>query len=149
MNEAKKDKECKECKNTKEGVKLRHFYNARGRARYKYLCAECEKELCPICGKKLPQGVGECAQCNEKSRIEGLRRAQFEIDHQHCKCGKINDSRTPRGVLNSRFCTDCRKKYGEKIYNLSRKEKGAYVSAKSEKLRKNVVFDKTVGYKYK
>ena len=50
---------------------------------------------------------------------------KFEIDHQYCKCGKINDSRQD-GALTSRFCTECRKKYGKGMRALSRKLKDAH-----------------------
>lgn len=149
----KNSKECKECGGAGESVKSCYFYNATGKARYKNLCTECKKELCPKCGEKVPHGVAGCAQCQERDDLikaqYALKNAQFEIDYQTCRCGKVNDSRTQGGVLTSRFCTSCRKKYGRTQYSLRGKIKDAYAIAAPMEEKSSIVFDKTIGYKYR
>jgi uncharacterized protein YjbJ (UPF0337 family) len=104
---------------------------------YPKVCTDCteeltekEKTLLPMYGdprlKNNHNGLKSsrlCLKCYlvnlQKIKEEEVRRTtafyDFQLEHQVCKCGKLNDSRHQDGTLSSRYCLECRRNFGEKI----------------------------------
>ncbi len=122
-----KERACGECGALTTNKKSR-FYEKDGATKILF-CDDCLAiPRCHYshCGKRLTEeekraGVSFCLSCIiEINKIEIERHTKqhmFQIEHQRCSCGDVNDSRDgeDKNVITSRFCQACRVKFGRRV----------------------------------
>ena len=126
----------------------------------KAILSEEEKALVPIFGEidqdyqkqllSFRKPWRPCFSCYinkmRKAMAEELRRTEqkwlFQIENQWCRCGSVNDSRNEHEVLESRFCRECRKEYGDDVALRRRDEKRPSAPNDNRTFR----FDRVVGF---
>ena len=122
--------------------------------------SEEEKALVPIFGEMDTDygmqllAIGKpwrpCFSCYtnkmRKAMVEELRRTEqkwlFQIENQQCRCGNVNDSRNEHGLLESRFCRECRTQYRDDKAMARRDDN----RPSAPKDKRTVRFDRVVGF---
>jgi hypothetical protein len=93
-----------------------------------------------------------CSSCFSKKMQKGMQaelqqvenKWQFQIKYQNCqRCGVVNNSRSEGGIVESRFCKDCRKIFGDDSSLRAMDEK----RPSAPKDNRLVIFDRVVGFR--
>ena len=83
------------------------------------------KRHCPRCGAENENSL-LCNLCEENDLKDYWENDPFALRFKNCaECGRENDSKDEFGYLKSRFCGNCRNKFGAKQYA---KNRGSTVS---------------------